>query len=317
MENIENIKEDIEVGIDAVTVTIPVRVTMTSINNAPFEFTVSIDEVGQIILTPNSKEVEFIDANTDDTVEYDIPVAEQETVTTVEGNLETKETSIIINASMLAEDDNHMVSAVVDEIGQVVIYPMADKNTFVTASFEQSLNLVTEEMRTVEYFGYTLINTGDGWDIKDYSGEVVETGVATEAEAKIAVLTTEMHRLEDLTEEVEEQSEDEIDEPEDDKEEKIPEVTAEVINEEVVDATQKVNEFDRQQIEKALDEITDSFKETEGAVRCDTKREQSECFKILQLHYSSVRGDNENDKFIVTFNTPIEETNAPEATVEA
>lgn len=150
MNNIENIKEDITTIVDAITIDIPVRVTMTSINNAPFEFTPSIDEVGQIILTPVTKDVEFVDANTVVTTEAGGELFDKETTTTVEDDsssypFTTKETTIIIQASMLAESDNHDVSADVDEIGQVVLYPLAKENTFVSAAIGESLNLVTEE----------------------------------------------------------------------------------------------------------------------------------------------------------------------------
>lgn len=235
----DNIKETVESGIDAVTLDIPVRVTMTSYNEAPFEFTASIDEVGQIILTPVSKDVEFIDAKTDGEYEHDVMIIDQETITSVEGSITTKEFSIVIKANMLCENNNDEVAAVVDEIGQVVIYPLAKENVFVTASFEHSLNLVTEDMKAVDYFGYRLANNGDGWDVYDYLNELVEEGVATEAEAKIVACTTELHRLEGLTEAVEEPQEasdnEENTESESSNEEGAPQpdVTAEVIEEAV------------------------------------------------------------------------------------
>lgn len=155
MNNIENIKEDITTIVDAITIDIPVRVTMTSINNAPFEFTPSIDEVGQIILTPVTKDVEFVDANTAVTTEAGEELLDKETTTTVEDDsssypFTTKETTIVIQASMLAESDNHDVSADVDEIGQVVLYPLAKENTFISAAIGESLNLVTEEVEAPE-----------------------------------------------------------------------------------------------------------------------------------------------------------------------
>lgn len=150
MNNIENITENIPAVIDAITLNIPVRVTMTSIDNAPFEFTPSIDELGQIILTPATKDVEFVDANTVVTTEAGEELLNKETTTTVENDsssylFTTKETTIVIQASMLAESDNHDVTADVDEIGQVVLSPLAKENTFVSAAIGESLNLVIEE----------------------------------------------------------------------------------------------------------------------------------------------------------------------------
>lgn len=226
--NTEDIREDVELGIDAVTLEIPLRVTMISYDNIPFEFTSSIDEVGQIILTPLNKNVEFVDVNTSVNVEFDTPIMEQDTITSVDGAITTRQTSILIHANMLAEDSNLDVSADIDEIGQVVIYPLKKENIFVTASFEESLNLVTEDLQTIDYFGYKLVNNGDGWDVYDPTNELVDEGVATEAEAKILVCTTEIHRLEQLTESVEESNNEDA-QPEQTDEEKVSEITADVV----------------------------------------------------------------------------------------
>lgn len=302
--NIENVQEAIESVVDAVTVDIPVRIKMTSINGAPFEFTPSIDEVGQIVLTPTSKDVEFVDANTDANVDLDTPVIEQETVTTNDGALTTKETSIIIKASMLAEDENCYFSAVVDEIGQVIIYPTAEKNVFLTASFEDSLNLVTEDLQTVDYFGYKLINNGDGWDVYDSTDELIDEGVATLAEAKILVCTTEIHRLEELTESVEvneKLAEETIDTEDNDA---VPDVDAEVITEAVVDAEAEPEEFDKHAVRVAIEDITSNYTELEGAVKCDTDREKDECERLLNEHYATVDTSKEDNSWTITYKEP-------------
>lgn len=302
--NIENVQEAVEAGIEAITIDIPIRVTMTSYNNAPFEFIPSIDEVGQIVLTPTSKDVEFIDANTDITTEFDVPVIEQETIELSEGAMTTKEMSIIIKAGLLAEVENYDFSAVVDEIGQVVIYPLADNNSFVTASFEDSLNLVTEDMKTVEYFGYKFINTGDGWDVYDYTNDLIEEGVATLAEAKILACTAEIHKLEELTEDVNKLEE----EPVEVTEQETPQVEAEVIEEAVTDATAEIEKFNSREVEEALEKITDNFKQDSGAVRCDTMAEQRDCLRILSLHYDTIVDDKKDDQWIVSYSGLIHTT---------
>lgn len=286
--NTEDIKETLDTEVNAITVEIPVRVTMTSLNGAPFEFRPSIDEVGQIVLTPTSKDVEFIDANTHANVEYDIPVRNQEDVTTVEGNLTTKETSIVVTASMLSENDNNEFSAVVDEIGQVIIYPLSKENIFVTASFKDSLNLVTEDLKVVEYCGYKLMNNGDGWDIRDSSGELVETGVATENRAKIVVCQTELQRLQGLSEELINDNAKEDDENTE-ADELEPEIEAEVITE------------SRTSTPQILSNITNEFTATQGAVSCDTTEELDECIRILNNYYMDVNVIEYEDKEVVYY----------------
>lgn len=306
--NIENMCETIDAALQTQTIDIPLRVTMTSVNNAPFEFTASIDELGQIILTPTTKDAEFTSANTESNVEYDVPVLEQETVTSTDDNLTIKETSILIRANMIIEESGCNYSADVDEIGQVVIYPIETKNTFVTATIEDSLNLVTEEFKSEEYFGYKLINNGDGWNIIDCNGNVIEEGVATLHEAKILVCKEELSNLESLVENV-----DNTDKTSEGSIETDPEpsertttdpsetVEAEVIEEAVTDMDKDKGEFDEKQIEEALSDITDEFTSQEGAVKCDTQKEQSICVKILEQYYTVVNTSRKQDMWVVEY----------------
>ena len=306
--NIENMCETIDAALQTQTIDIPLRVIMTSVNNAPFEFTASIDELGQIILTPTTKDVEFTSANTESNVEYDVPVLEQETVTSTNDNLTIKETSILIRANMIIEESGCNYSADVDEIGQVVIYPIKTKNTFVTAIIEDSLNLVTEELKSEEYFGYKLINNGDGWNIIDCNGNVIEEGVATLHEAKILVCKEELSNLESLVENVDntdKTSEDSIETDTESSEKTTTDPTetveAEVIEEAVTDMDKDKAEFDEKQIEAALSDITDEFTSQEGALKCDTQKEQSICVKILEQYYAVVNTSRKQDMWIVEY----------------
>lgn len=306
--NIENMCETIDAALQTQTIDIPLRVTMTSVNNAPFEFTASIDELGQIILTPTTKDVEFTSANTESNVEYDVPVLEQETVTSTDDNLTIKETSILIRANMIIEDSGCDYSADVDEIGQVVIYPTETKNTFVTATIEDSLNLVTEELKSEEYFGYKLINNGDGWNILDCNGNTIEEGVATLHEAKILVCKEELSKLESLVENVDNTDKTSEDSMENDSEASETTTTdpsetieAEVIEEAVTDIDKDKSEFDEKQIEEALSDITNEFTSQEGAVKCDTQKEQSICVKILEQYYTVINTSRKQDMWVVKY----------------
>lgn len=306
--NIENICETIDAAIQTQTIEIPLRVTMTSSNEASFEFIASIDELGQIILTPTTKDMEFTSANVESNVDSDVPVLEQETVISTDDNLTIKETSILIRANMIIEESGCDYSADVDEIGQVVIYPLGTKNTFVTATIEDSLNLVTEELKSEEYFGYKLINNGDGWDIVDYNGDTVEEGVATIHEAKIVVCKEELSRLESLVEDVNDVAKNTEDttesEPQTSEEPTIDPsetVQAEVIEEAVTNLDKDLAEYDEKQIEEALSDITDEFTSQEGAVKCDTQKEQSICVNILEQHYTVVNISRKQDMWIVEY----------------
>ena len=148
--NTVDIKEDIDVGINSISVDIPVRVSMLSVMNAPFDFTASIDDAGQIILTPTSKEMEFTSANTESNVEFEKPIMDMETVFYDFPTGSEKETSIKLTANILTELDNVSISADVDEIGQCVIYPQDKNSQFISVSVDDSLNLVTEEAEKVE-----------------------------------------------------------------------------------------------------------------------------------------------------------------------
>ena len=292
-----NVNENIEVGVNSITLNIPLRVTMTSYDDAPFEFTASIDNLGQIILTPASKYVEFVDANTDNNVETEVPFEEMETIVEKNGNLTTKKTTIFVQAVMLSENDNNGASADIDEIGQCVIYPLKKENSFISVTFSDSLNLITEDLKTVNYFGYTLTNSGDGWDIRDYTNKEIETGVATEAEAKMIVLQTELKYLQALTEEVTDTTV---------VQDNMPEVEVEVL-EERVDNIEPVEEFTSEQIKEMLTKITNNYTDFSGGVSCDTISEKVACLKILQLQYRQINVETDGSKTLVYYSEPIKD----------
>lgn len=306
----EIIKETINSEIEAVSLNIPLIIKMFS-SSSEFEFKASIDELGRIVLTPISKDTEFTFVNIID--DESDSISNSEEITEASDNIsKEKQFKINLTASMLAEDSNLEIDSCIDEIGQVLITPLSENNVFVTASFQDSLNLVTEDLQTVDYFGYKLVNVGDGWNIYDYTNQIVEEGVATLHEAKIVVCTTELHRLEELTEDMHnkpdstsgEDSEkdhselsdkqDNNDAVEDEKKIETPKVTAEVIDESFSNVPAESQEMTRSEIKSELEKITSNFSEEQGAVKCDTISETTECENILKQHYSEVI-TNEDD----------------------
>ena len=316
--NLELIQEDVDVGVTPVTVEIPVRVEMTSINSAPFEFTTSIDELGVIILTPTTKDVEFISATTI-SEDNELPIMEQETITEVEQDSEEqftrRITSIMIKGNMLADSANHNVIVDIDDIGQVVVAPEAEENIFVTASIQDSLNLVTEGFTTEEYCGFTLINSGDGWDIKTPEGSLFEEGVATLNEAKALICS---HELKRLTKEIESSKQSNTlvveagrqlqdsatEEPLSDTEDSnVPEVTAEVLEESITPVEE--SPLTLENVESILADITSNFTEKTGALKCDSEEEKTMCLNILQNYYLSVttKSNIDANNIIIEYNT--------------
>lgn len=298
---LEKVREDIDSAVDTVTIDIPVRVEATCYGDAPFKFQVSIDEVGQIVLTPESKDVEFINANTESTVDYEIPIIEQQTETIIEDKLTTIKTSIVITAHILAESDNHNISAVVDDIGQVVIYPLAKENSFVTATYEDSLNLITEGyVKSEKYCDYTLMNPGNGWYIRSpFTGGIIGQSIESLRDAKIFVCEQEINRLSKMNESLEETPSEEVEEQS--EEDVTPQVDAEVIEESVTSETPV--EFSFIQVQEAIKDITNNFQEKEGIVKADLLPESEMCRLILKEHYDIVTVENKDGFYLISFAT--------------
>lgn len=128
-------EEDIEVGTDSHTETIHLILEMTRPNETTsFDYHVDIDDVGQIVFTPDDSSASFVDIER--LAGYD------STEDTIEGN--TRHFSVSLTANMIAENNNFDWFCDIDEIGQAVITPESENTSFLTVSIDDSLNLVTE-----------------------------------------------------------------------------------------------------------------------------------------------------------------------------
>lgn len=160
---IDAVQEDVDVGIETKTIRFPVRVKMIC-DGADCNFFTSIDDLGQIILTPRTKNCSFIEAHTEwESADYIMPTDDIETES--EG-IKEKEFTVNITADMLKEVESESIFASIDSIGQCVIYPQK-QNTFITATVGDSLNLVTEDQEPVE-------STEDAPSEPDLKGEILE-----------------------------------------------------------------------------------------------------------------------------------------------
>lgn len=285
MENTELVKEEITpTTLSTVTLKIPLQVSLISSNDSSKDFTSSIDEIGQILLTPTDTETTFESAKIIDIEE--------------ESDVDLSDV-IYIQADMLQENENKDIDVTIDEIGQCIIYPVSKENTFVSATINDSLNLVTEEMQVIEYIvGYKLRNTGDGWDVLNNSGEILETGLATLEEAKVFVCREELKRLKGesvVVESVEDSSEDNIDTDHNTEQEVAeseeetplqPNVEAEVIEESII---------------TAVKDITNNFTESIGGLSCSSITEKDSCMKLLESRYNNVAEKTLNEQFIIMY----------------
>ena len=133
MEN--TINEYIEMDAQDRTEVIKILCTMVrETPNTTFEFTQSIDEVGQLVLMPQDEACMFTK----------VEAYEGEDVN-IETDLE-KTFTIDVVAHMIADDDNFSWFTNVDEIGNIVITPESDTTTFISAAEDESnLNLVTDD----------------------------------------------------------------------------------------------------------------------------------------------------------------------------
>ena len=256
--NETTVKTEISSEIETTTINIPMLITLSSTDTFSKDMIgAEINLIGQIVITP-------IDDN------VSISTAE---VINKNDSEETRVENLTVDGTMLVENNtNSSVDVYVDESGRCIISPVAENNSFISVAVEDSLNLITEEIKRQEYLGFTLCNNGDGWDITDVNGEIIDTGVATLEEAKIVILKQELSRLQgDLNEDTKEETDNEV-----------PEVEATLV--ESVDA---IN------VEKELSELTNNYEDIDGVIECDSREELEVCKNILSKYYTTECSENE------------------------
>lgn len=129
--------EDVEVGTENHTETLHLILEMTRPNESTtFDYHVDIDDVGQIVFTPDDSTVSFVDIER--LAGYD------STEDVIDGN--TRRFSVSLTANMIADDGNFDWFCDIDEIGQAVVTPEMENTSFLSVSVSDSLNLVTESV---------------------------------------------------------------------------------------------------------------------------------------------------------------------------
>ena len=134
---VKTISEDVDVGTDHHTESLHLILEMRRNNDiSEFDYSVDIDEAGQIVFTPKSTDASFTDIRR--AAGYD------STSDVVEENL--KRFSVDLSADMISESGNFDWFVDIDEIGQAIVTPDLEDTSFLTVSVEDSLNLITERV---------------------------------------------------------------------------------------------------------------------------------------------------------------------------
>lgn len=140
----DDIHEEVEVGTEQHTLTIPVALEMARYApDVSFDYNIDIDDVGQIVITPIDTGASIINID---------PISEPSDNDVIDGD--TRNVSITITANLISDDGNYSYFMDVDEVGQAVITPESEATSFLSASVNGSLNLITDGEEITE--GITL-----------------------------------------------------------------------------------------------------------------------------------------------------------------
>lgn len=140
MNNIDNIKEDISVGVDSTTMEIYLRLRATcdGEDSSSVDYKVYTDEYGQIVMMPTNTTCEFTSVEMLDKEEF-------ESASTNTSEPTQKYFLVHLTANVLSETNDLSTSYIIDNVGQVVISLVNENNDFVSVTNADSLNLITEE----------------------------------------------------------------------------------------------------------------------------------------------------------------------------
>lgn len=157
----ENKTTSVDVGVSKHTTNIQLELEMERLSEEDsFDYSVDIDDVGQIVVTPVSENTKFVKATVNNS-----------SVTVTVENI--KRFSISIVADMISDTENFNWFIGIDDIGQVVITPDNEKTSFLSASVEGSLNLVTESTNNsnLEVESEMKLNESDYFDSPENLGQ--------------------------------------------------------------------------------------------------------------------------------------------------
>ena len=109
-----------------------------SFDNEDAEFTLDVDEIGQIVITPNDEGVSF------DGVSILTPNGEGVFVS-VDNDETVQGPTVAINYTMTSSENDYNFFTSIDDIGQSIITPENDNSSFVSATVGDNLNIAAED----------------------------------------------------------------------------------------------------------------------------------------------------------------------------
>lgn len=322
LDTAAEVQEDVEVGVKSTTLHFPVRVKMLASADAEFDYTASVDELGHIVLTPKTKDVEFTSAETEwENQDYMMDTDDQ-----LSSGDDSKEKTFTIEltADMLCENENQHINADIDEIGQCVIYPVEKENSFLSVSIDNSLNLATEaETVTIEEdvdqdpiaVDETTEKPADG----DVEAEVIEEA-AVDRKILFKNAVTDFSNILDQAYKKAEELVAFCDEF------KLDRSYADILNnfisntfdddfqphhllmelgdselEEAVTPVDDEEPYDFDAVKYELRQITDNFTDEDGVVKCGFECEKDDSLKILSRYYQNIDVEETNGWYVIKF----------------
>lgn len=160
------------IEVQPITIELPIKLTMRSYNSSECEFSIDITSQGTIVLTPVDTNMEFIGAEL-----YGGTTFENTKIETADYVEESA--LFILHASLLSENEDTQIDTMIDDIGQCVIYSVNVDNMFITATLNDSLNLVTEEAEVTANNTEEKTESSQAENPLTVGAEVIEESIST------------------------------------------------------------------------------------------------------------------------------------------
>lgn len=150
------------------------------------EFTLDIDEVGQLTITPEDESVSFDGVSV-------LTKDGNGAFVSVDNDQAIQEPTLTIDYTMTSSEEDFAYFATIDDIGQIVITPENDNTSFVSATVGDNLNISAEDetMSLMESLDSVLKKVRE--ETENYTTINGEITVATEEDADIVKTALEMY----------------------------------------------------------------------------------------------------------------------------
>lgn len=134
-------------------ISFPVEVTLISEDNN-YDTVASIDEGGNLIITPSSPTTKFTSAATQWELNTSIDETQESEIQELDNGLKQNKCVIKCEADLLKGTSLIKITSEIDSLGQLLLIPNAD-NSFISLSVNNSLNLITEEQEDNDIDDYS------------------------------------------------------------------------------------------------------------------------------------------------------------------